>query len=211
MRFKAVALAAIALLAEQNNITANDATNNPLDMKARILDRLLPLGGESRPKWLDKIIVRFSNPLDDYGEVVHPDGQLMLITYFADPPAHPDPECELVSYTVKSRNGEDLSKLIRRMLNQSPQVSEDEIVRTVVVDVNRRSISIKEREKLIRGLRKLRISPVLVTRICVDNCPRYDYWHDTGGELTHYTLRGAPGKDPQDQLIKWMDIFLSTY
>jgi hypothetical protein len=101
--------------------------------------------------------------------------------------------------------------LIRRMLDQNPEVSEDEIVRAVVVDVNRRSISIKESDKLIKRLKKLRISPVLVTRICVDNCPRYDYWHDTRGEGVHYTLWGGPGKDPQDQLIKWMDTFLLAY
>lgn len=200
--------AAVSIVAAA--VTAQATTTDPIQMKADLLDRLLPLEGASRP-WFDKIVVRFSNPIGDFGEVPRPDSQLVLFTYPVAPPAHETPECELVSYTVRSRSGGGLSTLIRRKLDLNPSVSADDIALAVVIDVQRRSISMKERDKIIRDLKRLRLSPVLATRICLDNCPRYDFWHDTGTEVVRYTLRGGHGTDSEGRLVAWMDGFLSAY
>ena len=140
------------------------------------------------------------------------DSQLVLVTYSVDPPLHQSPECELISYNIRTSSGESLLTLVMRMLEQSPSVSETEIAAAVLVDVARRPIPLKSRDKILRDLAALRLSPILASRICVDDCPRFDYWYEhSGGEVIHLRLYGGSGKDLQDRLVKWMLKFRSAY
>ena len=198
------------LLLVGTDVLAETATRNPFDLRAKLLDRVLPSTVESRSLWFDKLTVRYSAPIESCEEWPQSDDQLVLVTYSVDPPRHPTPECEIISYKVKGIGGECLWKVITRMLAQNPKVSEDEIEAALVVDVKRRSIPMKERDKLLAGLAAIRLPPVLTSRICVDACPRYEYWYQTSEEVVHYSVVGSGGASA-DQLTTWMVKFRSDY
>jgi hypothetical protein len=110
MRFwklAAIALAVIGLVSNEENVLAQTANRSPMDMKANVLNRLFPLDGESKPSYFDKVIVRFSSSFSSIEpEAIQAafDRQPVLVTYFVDPPLHPSPECELISYSIRTTN-----------------------------------------------------------------------------------------------------------
>jgi hypothetical protein len=211
----AIALAVIGLVAAGEDALAQTARRSPIDVKAHVLDRLFPLDGESKPRYFDKVIVRFSasfSSVDPEATQAAYDTQLVLVTYLVDPPLHPLPECELIFYNIRTGNGESLSKLVTRMLEQNPNVSETEIAAAIVVSVTRRPIPLKERDKILGELAAVRLSPLLASRLCLDDCPTFDYWYESGGrDVVHFTLHGDSGKELQNRLVKWMIKFRSVY
>jgi len=84
MRLVVVALMIAGLLFERTESFAQAAARDAGGLKTRVLDRLLPLGGESRPRWFDRLTVRLSAPLGEYEGVSETDDQLILVTYSVD-------------------------------------------------------------------------------------------------------------------------------
>ena len=56
-------------------------------------------------------------------------------------------------------------------------------------------------------LKAIRISPVLKSRVAVDEFSEYEFWYDTWQETVHYVITSPFGNDPQDQLGRWMTKF----
>jgi hypothetical protein len=101
----------------------------------------------------------------------------------------------------------DLDQLIYRMVADKPDVTEHEIAAQVKVKVTSASVDPETLQPSLDELRAVRISPILTTRIVLDNYADYEFWFDTGQESVHYQITSAWGKDPEDQLARWMEKF----
>jgi hypothetical protein len=166
--------------------------NRHLDMKARVLDLVFPLDFASEP-YFEKLILRFGDS----------DTQLVVLVYF-NYPARPGGNSEIIRYSIAGMDDGELSQLISKMVVEKPDVKPEEIAAKLKVTVTRSSIDSKALDRALRDLRAVRISPILGTGICVDQCPEFDFWYDDGQDSVHYTISGDGGESPQEKLVQWM-------
>ncbi len=104
----------------------------------------------------------------------------------------------------------ELSVLISKMAAQNPRVTDQEIAAKVRVNVTRSPMEREALEPYLADLDKIRISPILESRVCVDYCPEYEYWYDTWQESIHYVIAGDSMSSAQDQLVRWMIKFRAS-
>jgi hypothetical protein len=134
-----------------------------------------------------------------------PAAQLVALIY-------PGGACELVRHQVagidgKDMNGEELLRLVSKAVTENPHVGEREIVAKLKVKNTRLPLECGALDRAIDGLKTLRISPFLETRVAVDAYSQYDYWFNSGQESVHYTITGPFQTGSQDQLVAWMTKF----
>jgi hypothetical protein len=169
-----------------------------LDMEARVLNILFPLDVSPKP-YFSKMVLRFTDS----------DMQLVVLTY-------PDKEkywirrCEITSYSLEGMAKRDLDQFIYKMIAENPNVKEQEIAAKLRVRVTSYLIAPEALKHSLDQLRAVRISPVLVDRVTVDEYSEYEYWYDNGQESVHYAIANGGGNDPQDQLGRWMVNFRSN-
>jgi hypothetical protein len=97
-----------------------------------------------------------------------------------------------------------LSQLISKTVAQNPHVTDREIAAKVKVAVSRSPIGYEECDHFLNELKAIRISPILASRVAVDEYSEYEFWYDGGQESVHYVLTGPFKEDPQDKLVQWM-------
>ncbi len=163
-----------------------------LDMKARVLDILFPLDVTSTP-YFSKMILRFGDS----------DTQLVVLIY-PTYPVHAGGQAELIRYSVAGTGNSDLPQFISNMVAQNPNVTDREIAAKLKVDVTRSPIGYEALDRFLKKLKAIRISPILASRVAVDESSEYEFWYDTWQESVHYTLTGPFHNGPQDQLGRWM-------
>ncbi len=167
-------------------------------MKDRVLDALFAKEVSTSP-FLTKLTMRFGDT----------DTQLVVITYPIYP-THPGGRAEAIKYSVAGTGNGVLSEFIESIVKQKPDVTAREIADKLQINVTRFLIDYDALEKSMKDLKALRISPVLNTRVAVDEYSEYDFWFDSGQEFVHYSITG-PSKDaPQDQLVEWMIKFRTS-
>ena len=163
-----------------------------MDMRARVLDLVFPLDFASEP-YLQKLILRFGDS----------DTQLVVLVYPVYP-VHPGGRSEIIRYSLAGMGDGDLSQLISKMVAENPDLKPQEIAAKLKVNITRSPIEYRALDHALKDLKAIRISPILKTRIAVDEYSEYEYWYDDGQESVHYTITG-PSKDaPQDRLVQWM-------
>lgn len=160
-----------------------------LDMKARVLDILFPLDVGPTP-YFSRMVLRFSDS----------DTQLVVVTY-------PGGKSELIRYSLEGVSSRELAHLISKMVAENPDVKAQEIAAKLKVSVSRSPIESGALKPALDELKAIRISPVLVSRVAVDEFSEYEFWYDNWQESVHYTITSPFGKDPQDQLGRWMTKF----
>lgn len=166
--------------------------NRHLDIKARVLDLLFPLDVAPQP-YLMKLVLRFGDS----------DTQLVVVVY----PVYPvqaGGRVQITRYTLAGMGDGELSQLISKMVAQNPSVTDREIVAKLKVNVTRSPIEYDTLDRALKDLKAIRISPILKSRVAVDEYSEYEYWYDGGQESVHYTITGPFKGDPQDQLVQWM-------
>lgn len=164
----------------------------PADMKDRILDLLFRSGDVTGP-FLSKMTLR-------YGEF---DSQLVVVTYPVYP-VHPGGQAEVISYTITGMGSDNLSQFISKMAAQNPNVTDHEIAAKLKVEVKRSAIRYEALSRFLDDLKAIRISPVLASRVAVDEYSEYEFWYNNGQESVHYKVVGPFKDDPQDKLVQWM-------
>jgi hypothetical protein len=96
------------------------------------------------------------------------------------------------------------------MVAQNSNVTDREIAAKLKVDVSRSPIGYEALDRFLDELKAIRISPILASRVAVDEYSEYEFWYDGGQESVHYTVTG-PFKDaPQDELVQWMIRFRAS-
>ncbi len=87
----------------------------------------------------------------------------------------------------------DLSQLISKMVAESPDLNPKKLR---PVEGEHYAFAHREQSfgRCSKDLKAIRISPILKTRIAVDEYSEYEYWYDDGQESVHYTITG-PSKD----------------
>jgi hypothetical protein len=163
-----------------------------MDTKDRVLDILFQSDAPASP-FLTKMTLRFA----DTGT------QFVVLTYPVYP-AHPGGRAEIISYSIAGTSNGKLSEIIARMVSQDSNVTAREIANRLKVNVTRIPINFDALENLMKDLRAVRISPVLKTRVAVDDYSKYDFWYDNGEEFVHYSMVGPFRDAAQDQLVQWM-------
>src|SRR5271168_3915393 len=160
-----------------------------LDMKARVLDILFPLDLGPTP-YFSKMVLRFSDS----------DTQLVVVVY-------PGGKGELIRYSLAGVKSGELSHLISKMVAEDPKVTDREIAAKLKVDVSRSPVAHEALNRALDELKAIRISPVLESRVAVDEYSEYEFWYDTWQESVHYTITSPVGNAAQDKLGQWMTKF----
>jgi hypothetical protein len=164
----------------------------PADMKDRVLDLLFRSDAVSSP-FLSKMTLRYGDS----------DSQLVVLTYPVYP-VHPGGQAELVSYTIAGMGSDNLSQFVSKMAAQNPSVTDQEIAAKLKVEVKRSPISHEVLKRFLDELVAIRISPMSVGRIAVDEYSEYEFWYNGGQESVYYKVVGPFKDDPQDKLVQWM-------
>jgi len=167
------------------------ATAQPGDrylvMKAQVLTALFTLDVEPKPYFL-KMVLRFGDS----------DTQLTVVVY-------PGRKSEVLRFRLADSNPGDLERLVSRAVADNPQVKPQEIAAGLKVDVARSPVDYDAGLRpAIDDLKSIRISPVLASRVAVDEFSEYEFWYDTWQESVHYTIVSPFHSEPQDKLGKWM-------
>jgi len=105
---------------------------------------------------------------------------------------------------------DNLAQFISRMAAQNPNVTDQEIAAKLKVEVKRSPISYEALKRFLDELGAIRISPMSVGRIAVDEYSEYEFWYTGGQESVHYKLVGPFKDDPQDKLVQWMIRFRTS-
>jgi hypothetical protein len=170
-------------------------TDGNRNMKDRILDILFQLPSPT-PPFLTQMTLRFGDS----------DTQLVVFTYPVYP-VNPGGRAEIIRYSIAGIGSETLSDFISKMVAQKPDVTAQEIADKLKASVTRSPVDYAVLQHSMKDLETLRISPVLKSRVAVDNYSEYEYWYSNGQEFVHYSITG-PFKDAtQDQLVEWMSNF----
>jgi len=164
----------------------------PPDMKGNVLDRLFRSDAVTSP-FLSKMTLRYGDS----------DSQLVVLTYPVYP-IHPGGQAEVISYTITGMGSNNLSQFISKMAGQNPNVTDQEIAARLKVGVKRSPIGYEALRRFLDDLKAIRISPVLASRVAVDEYSEYEFWYNNGQESVHYKVAGPFKDDPQDKLVQWM-------
>jgi hypothetical protein len=177
--------------------------------KDRLLDILFPdiapeqcnhlTDCSSIPRIYEKLIMRFGDT----------DTQLVVLRY-ARYPANPGGDDVLVSFSLGGTTDSELSQLIEKMIAKNSHVTDREIAAKLKVNVARSAIDEHALDLLLKDLASIRISPILQTRVALDDYSEYEYWFDAGQESVHYVIDGQFKDAPQDQLAQWMIKFRAS-
>lgn len=170
----------------------------PEDMKDRVLDLLFRSHAVTSP-FISKMTLRFDDS----------DSQLVVLTYPVYP-VHPGGRAEVVNYTITGMGSDNLSQFISKMAAQNPNVTDQEIAAKLKVEVKRSPIRYEVLGRFLDNLKAIRISPVLASRVAVDEFSGYEFWYNNGQESVHYKLVGPFKDDPQDKLVQWMIRFRTS-
>jgi hypothetical protein len=170
-----------------------------LDTKARVLDILFAPEVPQKVYFL-KLVLRFGDS----------DTQLVVVVY-SDKEKYWLRRCEITSYSVAGMGKGQLSQLISRTLAENAAATDQEIAAKLRVDVSRFSVDPEALERTLNDLKAIRISPVLASRIAVDEYSEYEFWYDTSQESVHYRVIGPFKGDPQDELVQWMIKFRARF
>jgi hypothetical protein len=166
-----------------------------LDMKARVLNILFPL--DVAPKlYFQRMVLRFSDSDTQLVVVVYPDKDKYWVR-----------KCEITSYALQGMGKGELSQFISKMVAENPNLQEQEIAAKLKVETTRSSVALEAFNRALDELKAIRISPVLADRVAVDEYSEYEFWYDNWQESVHYAITSPFGKDPQDQLGRWMTKF----
>jgi len=168
------------------------------DMKSRIYDILFRSDADTS-FFFTKMTLRFDDS----------DSQLVVLIYPAYP-VHPGGQAEVISYTITGMGNDNLSQFISKAVAQNPNVTAEEIAAKLRVKVKRSPIKYEVLSRSFDDLRAIEISPLLVSRVAVDEYSQYEFWYNTGQESVHYKLVGLFKNEPQDRLIKWMIRFRTS-
>lgn len=169
--------------------SGGDASAN---LKDRVLDLLFRPEVATSP-YFSKMTLRYGDS----------DSQLVVVTYPVYP-VHPGGQAEVISYAITGMGSENLSQFISKMAAQNPNVTGQEIAAKLKLEVKRSPISYEALNRFIDDLKTIRISPVLASRVAVDEYSAYELRYDTGQESVHYRVTGPFNGDPQDKLVQWM-------
>ena len=164
----------------------------PADMKDRVLALLFRSEVVTSP-YLSKITLRYGDS----------DSQLVVLTHPVYP-VHPGGQAELISYTITGLGSDNLSQFISKMAAQDPNVTDQEIAAKLKVVVKRSPIGYETLRRFLGELKAIRISPMLASRVAVDEYSEFEFWYDNGQESVHYKVVGPFKDDPQDKLVQWM-------
>jgi hypothetical protein len=169
--------------------TAQSESGN---MKDRVLNILFSSEAPTSP-FLTKMTLRFGDSDTQLVVLIHP-------VY----PAHPGGRAEVLKYSIAGTENRNLSAFIAEMVAQKPNVTEREIASKLKVEVAHVPVNYDALQHSMKALETLRISPVLKSRVAVDEYSQYDYWFDNGQEFVHYSITGPFKTAAQDQLVAWM-------
>jgi hypothetical protein len=99
---------------------------------------------------------------------------------------------------------DNLSQFISKTAAQNPNVTDQEIAAKLQVKVKRSPIRYEALKRFLDELGGIRISPMSVGRVAVDEYSEYQFWYSNGQESVHYKVVGPFKDDPQDKLVQWM-------
>lgn len=174
---------------------ARTASRDPISVRDHVLDLTFPTdAGITQWGYHFQLTLRFS------------DTSTQLVVR-----ENPIDGCVLVRYELANMDADHLLKLVTTMLAENPDIDDREIAAKIKAEITQSPIDCKVLDRSLEALRKLRLSPIIATRVGVDSFTRFDLLFDTGQESVHYRIIGPFEQDPQDKLVQWMLRFRTTF
>jgi hypothetical protein len=170
----------------------------PADMKDRVLDLLFRSNSVSSP-FLSKMTLRYGDS----------DTQLVVLTYPVYP-VHARGQAELITYSITGMGSDNLSQFVSKMVARNPNVTDQAIATKLKVVIKRSPIGNAALRRFLEELKAIRISPMLASRVAVDEYYEYEFWYDGGQESVYYRVAGPFKNTPQDELVQWMIRFRAS-
>ncbi len=158
-----------------------------LNLEARVLNLLFPLDVSRTKPYVMKLVLRYGDS----------DTQLIVLAY-------PGGKSEMVRFDLADMNRRGLSQVVSEAVAENPGVTDREIAARLKVNVTRSPIDDDALFRALKDLETVRISPVLASRVPVDQYSEYEYWYDTWQECVRYTIAGPFKDSDQDKLVQWM-------
>jgi hypothetical protein len=158
-----------------------------LDLRGRVLDALFKPHTEAKPYSM-KLVMRFGDR----------PSQLTVVTNVGG-------ATEVRRLELVRLNSRQLDDLIAGAVGRDSQVSPEQLAAQIAVQESRTEISYsKLLDPLLTELKRVRISPILSSRVAVDDYTEYEFVYDQWQESVRYTVVGPFTGHPQDDLVKWM-------
>jgi hypothetical protein len=110
----------------------------------------------------------------------------------------------MISYTIAGLGSDSLSQFMSKMADKKPSVTNEEIAAKLKAVVKRSPIGYQVLRRYLEELKAIRISPMLASRVALDEYSEYEFWYNTGQESVHYKVTGPFKGDSQDKLVQWM-------
>jgi hypothetical protein len=180
-----------ALLGAQTigNAQPGDRGLNP---RAHVLDLLFPVEVPQSPYFF-KLVLRFDDAGTQVVVVVYPDKEKYWIR-----------RCEVTTYSLNDNVRRDLAESLSTLASGASDEAMRGVASKLKVETNRVAIAPDVLDKPLSALKSIQISPVLASRISVDAFSEYEFSYDSWQESVHYSITASTGKEPQDELVRWM-------
>lgn len=162
-----------------------------LDMKARVLDLVFPIGVSAKPYNL-RLVFRYGDTDSQLVVVVHPGKKYWQREY------------DVFRYSLIVAKQGQISQLISEMEKTDPKVTPQEIAAKLRVRVVQSTVDPRLLKKALGRLGKVNLPAALPSQVCVDECPQYEFTYDTWQDYVHYVMTDPPPNTPEGRLVEWM-------
>lgn len=174
-------------LANQGDKRVLPPRSNRID-PSEVADALFPkMRIPSDDLYYIRLMLRFS----------HPDMQIVITQRTGG-------KFEVKRYTLE--HGTTIGDAIKTAFKDIPDPTVTDVARRIHVREAALQVPDSTIKAWLTQLRALKISPNLDTFVCVDFCPKFDLWFDTGQDSVHYRFltAGNLAGTAQTRLSKWM-------
>jgi hypothetical protein len=187
-----VATGAVLLAFGTLRIAVADQDSRVGDPLGKLLDEKFPLNA-SADRYYSKLVLRFRDTRE----------QLVVICYAGG-------KTELIRYQLAGISDVKLDKLLADAASSDDKELKH-LLDNLTVDVSRWPIDHVAYDAAEKRLMALRVSPIRLQGICVDDCEQVELWYDNGQDSAHYTLFGGDKHSEDGQLMQWVDYFRKNY
>ena len=117
---------------------------------------------------------------------------------------YPGSKAEILRRRIVGMDAAGIRKVIANAAAKTPEASPSNIASRFKIDVTRAAVDYRSVLPLLKELETIRISPLIGSRVSVDEFSEYEFWYDTGQEAVHYSITGPFDSALHDSLSKWM-------
>ncbi len=139
--------------------------------------------------YVERLMLRFSQPMMEIIVVVKSGGAI-----------------EATCYRVESFAA--AADLIKKANSGDGTITATQIAKTIHINQKNLKVTREQLRRWFDELRSMHLSPLLQDTVCLDSCPKFDFWYDTRQDSVRYSVYYAAVSPPihsqQEMIAEWM-------